>query len=341
LNGRVELKDMNTKCYRSILNKQKTIPITIFLCALFFIGCMRDADAVILKTSNQPAKLIVEEYEIVDTDTDSPIHLEFLQRITPIITEKRAQWKYLVPDRAVQEINAILSKYGYSLEHNPMLSSYTYRVFKGYTILLDGIYPWGSATENQDQSDFALLLQTNGGTSYLLQKAGVEEWQAGESTAFAPIYYQDELIYPVISSTIQVVSESGQLIYETILPSNPVMNPIQTFQSWNGHWILEKDGKLIMDGKSLNKELGFNEIFDWQVIQGEPFFFFQKEKGGSYSMMYAGQQLEQQYDEIVHYQCCEPAAFNPGGNAYMTWFYASRDGKWYYVEAGIYPELND
>ncbi|MGV8027137.1 MAG: hypothetical protein AB2L18_11315 [Anaerolineaceae bacterium] len=332
---------MNTNDYRFILKKQRLMLIAIFLCTTFLIGCVRDGEVIALKTSNQPIELVVEEYEIVDTGIDSPTHLEFLQRIPSTVTEKRAQWKYITPNRAVQDINTILAKYGYSVEHNPILSSYTYRVFKGYTILLNDIYPVSSATENRSQDDFALLVQTVDGTSYLLQKAGVKEWLPGSSISFAPIYYQDELIYPVIASTIQIISESGQMIYETSLPSNPVMNPIQTFQSWNGHWILEKEGKLIMDGESLNKELGFNEIFDWQIIRGEPFFFFQNEKDGSYSMSYAGQKLEQQYDDIAHYQCCESGAFNPNGNTYMTWFFASRNGKWYYVEVGTYPEWDN
>ncbi|RJQ41586.1 MAG: hypothetical protein C4545_06595 [Anaerolineaceae bacterium] len=332
---------MNIKSYRLTMNNQKSMRISMFLCLVFLTGCLRDTNAIILRTSNEPAELIVEEYEIVDTNTDSPTHFEFLQRITLDITEKRARWKNLAPDLAVQDINAVLTKYGYTIEHDPMLSSYTYRLFKGYTILLDAAYPLGYATENQDQRDFALMLQTYDGTTYLLQKAGLEKWQSDEGFSYAPIYYQDDLIYPVIASTIQITSESGQTIYETSLPSNPVMNPIQTFQAWNGHWILEKEGELIIDGESLNKELGFQEIFNWQIIQGEPLFFFQEEKDGPYSMMYAGQQLDHKYDSIVHYQCCEPAAFNPAGNTYMVWFYASRDGKWYYVEAGVYPELND
>jgi hypothetical protein len=80
-----------------------------------------------------------------------------------------------------------------------------------------------------------------------------------------------------------------------------------------------------MDGISLNKELGVEEIFDWQVIQGEPFFFVRENNTSAYSLVFAGQQLDHEYDEIVHYQCCEPAAFNPGGTIYMTWFFASRN----------------
>ncbi len=312
----------------------------VLLGMLLFSGCKAKNDLSSLKTSSSDKELVVEEYALVDVDADSPTHFEFMQRLTSDITEKRMQWKNLTPDLAVQDINTILSKYGYSIKHDAMLSSYTYRLLENYAILIDGVYPVGNATENKAQDDFALLVQTNDGTSYLLQKSGLQEWHPGEMTSFAPVYYQNELIYPVINSDIQIVTESGKVLYETSLPSNPVMNPIQTFQSWNGHWILEKDGEVIMDGKSLNKELSFDEIFDWQIIQGEPFFFVRENKNSSYSIVYAGQQLDQQYDDIAHYQCCEPAAFNPQGNDYMTWFYASRDGIWYYAEAGVYTELD-
>ena len=313
------------------------ISVSVFL----FSGCRTKSDLPVLSTSSNSAKLIVEEYELVNVDTDSPTHLEFMQRITSAMTEKRAAWKYLTPDHVVQDINTVLTKYGYRIEHDPVMSSYLYRLFKNYAILMDGIYPLGTVTENKDQTDFALLVQTNDGTSYILQKSGLQEWHPGEITSFAPIYHQNELIYPIISSTIQVISESGKTIYKTSLPSNPVMNPIQTFQNWNGHWILEKDGEVIMDGISLNKELGVEEIFDWQVIQGEPFFFVRENNTSAYSLVFAGQQLNHEYDEIVHYQCCEPAAFNPGGTIYMTWFFASRNGIWYYVEAGVYPEFEN
>jgi hypothetical protein len=321
--------------------KQKSFLI-LFLFGLFIAaGCSKQSNFSILESSGENSSLLVEEYELVSADVDTPTHLEFMQRLTPTITEKRMRWKNLIPNQVVQDANAILSKYGYSIKHDAMLSSYTYHLMQGYTILLDGIYPVGSATENASQDNFAFLVQSNDGISYLLQKDGVKEWQPGSSVSFAPIYFGDELIYPVISSTIQILSENGTVIYKTSLPSNPVMNPIETFEKWNGHWILEKDGEVIMDGKSLNSELGLNEIFHWQVIQGKPFFFFRESKDGPYFIQFAGQRLEQEYDEIAHYQCCEAGAFNPQGNVFMTWFFASRDGKWNYVEAGLYPNLTE
>ncbi|HAF61079.1 MAG TPA: hypothetical protein DCK95_02000 [Anaerolineaceae bacterium] len=319
------------------MNKDKSIVYFSVLLSLFLIsGCHQDTVATTLRISDDPMPLTVEENRITDTDTDSPNHWEFMERLDQAVLSKRSHWKNLPPDLAVKDINDVLERYGYSIKHNPIMSSYTYRIFKGYTILLENVYPAGNITENSDKSDFTFFLYTNDGVPYLLQEDGLKEWHL-----YAPVLYQDELIYPVIgTSSIQIVTENGDTIFKTSLPSNPVMDPIQTFQVWNEHWVLEKDGELFIDGNSLNKMLGFHEIFNWQIIQGEPFFFFRKHADGPYSMMYAGKQLEKEYDTIIHYQCCEPAFFNPDGNNFMVWFYASREGSWYYVEAGIYPDLD-
>jgi len=75
-------------------------------------------------------------------------------------------------------------------------------------------------------------------------------------------------------------------------------------------------------------------------LHGEPFYFFApaaSSPGGRIAMSYAGQEVVPYvYDEVVHYQCCEPSMFNLSGNETMVWFYGLRDGMWYYVEAGVY-----
>jgi hypothetical protein len=57
------------------------------------------------------------------------------------------------------------------------------------------------------------------------------------------IHYTSQVASEFGDSTIQIVSESGEVIYETSLPSNPVMAPIQSFQSGiiTGYW--KKKGK--------------------------------------------------------------------------------------------------
>jgi len=101
--------------------------LLLFLFGLIIAaGCSKRSDFSILESSGENPSLIVEEYELVNTDVDTPTHLEFMQRVTPTITEKRMQWKNLVPDQAGQDINTILSKYGYSIEHDA-----TYRLMQG------------------------------------------------------------------------------------------------------------------------------------------------------------------------------------------------------------------
>ncbi len=53
---------------------------------------------------------------------------------------------------------------------------------------------------------------------------------------------------------------------------------------------------------------------------------------------YNGKTYSNTYDEVIHYKCCEPAAFNISNNENMVWFYALKNGFWYYVEAGIYDK---
>jgi len=59
---------------------------------------------------------------------------------------------------------------------------------------------------------------------------------------------------------------------------------------------------------------------------------------GKIGISYAGQVLPNAYDDVIHYHCCEPAAFNPGRNDSRVWFYARRGDVWHYVEAGLCDE---
>jgi hypothetical protein len=91
-----------------------------------------------------------------------------------------------------------------------------------------------------------------------------------------------------------------------------------------------------VDGKSLNQELGYDEVFNWRTLDGQPFYFFKKDS--RIGVHYAGKDLPYEYDEVMHYNCCEPAAFNPHNLPSMVVFHGLRDGMWYYVETGVYDQ---
>jgi hypothetical protein len=116
------------------------------------------------------------------------------------------------------------------------------------------------------------------------------------------------------------------------------------------HWYMEmahvryeKDGNIIKgstlgeifrSGESLSQLFGYDETFGFQVLAGEPLFFFKK--GDQFGLNYAGQEVMLGFDEVAHHYCCGFSLYNPVHYENMVAFFASREGKRYYVEAGVF-----
>jgi hypothetical protein len=94
--------------------------------------------------------------------------------------------------------------------------------------------------------------------------------------------------------------------------------------------VLEVDGIVVIDGEIINDALGYDEIFEWHLINGKPFYFFRQ--GQMVGMSYAGQVLPWRYDDVIHgFLCCDPAVYNIQSSELGVWFYARVNGVWNYV----------
>lgn len=130
-----------------------------------------------------------------------------------------------------------------------------------------------------------------------------------------------------------------------------VISPISNFRSlWvvDEHWFLEVAhveenptdrnaafiiwGEIFQDGESLNEKHGYDEAFNFQIVDGQPFFFYRKDGQVGYS--YAGRNTSLGYTEIPHYLCCSASAFNPLPSEKMVSFYATKEDVRYFVEIG-------
>ena len=131
-------------------------------------------------------------------------------------------------------------------------------------------------------------------------------------------------------------------------------NPVKYLQglwTYDDHWVLETVslsqqnnpqsdvksawfGQIIKDGVSLNQENGYEESFGFQLLQGKSFYFFRRE--GKIGFVYDGQEVMPGYSQIPHDECCSAADLNPIHAENMLAFFAQRDGKWYYVEIGVF-----
>jgi hypothetical protein len=282
-----------------------------------------------------PQELTVEEYALVEASEDSPTHFEFMQRIPDEVFQKRAAWRGGFEERRLAGNNALVAPFGYSLNAKDGSQMHLYQLYRGDELLLDDINAFWPVSINASGSDFALVVETWNEGYRLARNGSLGDWDMGASWYIPPIFSGQHLLsiyWDSARSQVQV-RDGDETIYSfasVFLTSSPVKG----LWRWQDHWLVEIDGFLIQDGENQNERLGFEEIFGWQLLNGQPFYYFRK--GPRVGISYAGQVLPLYYDEIVHYCCCGPAAFNNAGNETMIWFYGLRDGTWYYVEIGKY-----
>ena len=113
---------------------------------------------------------------------------------------------------------------------------------------------------------------------------------------------------------------------------HPARSAIIDFYGWNGQWILEFDDRVIVSGRDVGRTLGYSKVFNYSVLANRTFFFFKK--GiifGKYGFCFNGVEYKQRYEDIVHYECCEPALLNFDLYNNKARFYAYKNGAWYYV----------
>ncbi len=89
-------------------------------------------------------------------------------------------------------------------------------------------------------------------------------------------------------------------------------------------------GELYLDGELLNEKYGYDAAFEFQILAGKPFFFF--ERDGKFGISYDWQEYELPVESIIHYTCCSGAANNPLHFENLVAFVTSQGQKLSYYE---------
>lgn len=299
-------------------------------------GPMRPEDETFwAKSGPQLEALTVEEYAVVEASADSPTHFEFSERIPDEVFQKRTAWRGGFQERRFSGNNALLETFGYSLNAIEGSEMELYELYRENKLLLDEITEFWPVSVSDSRNDFALVVGILNGGYRLVRKDVLGDWDLGASLFIPPVFSGDHLLTVRWDGELsQVQVRQGDQTIFSFASVFLTSSPVNGLWSWQNHWLLEVDGFLIQDGENLNEQLGFEEIFGWQLLNGKPFYYFRK--GPRVGISYDGQVLPVYYEDVVHYRCCEPAAFNNAGNEEMVWFYGLRDGVWNYVEIGAY-----
>ncbi len=289
----------------------------------------------VLGTPSVSARLTIDEYAVVPAAEDTPDYIDFMARIPPEVRDAHALEKYGNPETLVQTPNELLEPFGYRLQQNPMLSSYSFELYKDDALIVEGISSFHPVTVREDGSDFTLLMDLQNGDQLIAIAGTVGKRGGDEVLREAPVYAGNALIEAWYEGSGVVVTSDGEHVFST--PAEFMVDyPLKGLYAWQDHWVLEVDGEVFIDGENLNDVMDYAKIFGWHLVDGHPFYFFIDKQDGRTGVSYNGTVLEQEYDQVIHYACCEPAAFNPGFSERMVWFFALRDGMWYYVEMGVY-----
>jgi hypothetical protein len=141
------------------------------------------------------------------------------------------------------------------------------------------------------------------------------------------------------------ITQDGEEIFTTKAPG-------LTIDSFRGLWVyedhwsievirLEEDtsraltwGEIYKDGQSLNERYGYAEMFGFQLMHDKPFYFY--ERDGRIGAVYDGEEIPLGYEQVLHYGCCSEGVLNAIKYKNMVSFFALREGKWFYVEIGVF-----
>jgi hypothetical protein len=282
--------------------------------------------------------LTVDEFPIVAAAVDGPGHLEYTNRVGEEVLKRlrdRAEEGLLVRN------NATLAPFGYRLlpRHDVQWSQTFYDLYQGEGEgpMLPGLSRVWPVSVSASGSDSILAAENapNAEPQYVLvSKDGVGKWDAEASVLLPPVYVGDFLAsvtctgFPALACQVAL---DGQAVYTGTALAVGAYMPLHTFVSWDGHWALEMDDHLIVDGEDVGQVQGYDAAFGLSLIRGRPFYFFEHE--GSVHISYDGQTLPNVYDEVYHNQCCEGSIHNVAAGEDVAWFHARRDGMWYLVVA--------
>jgi hypothetical protein len=275
------------------------------------------------------------EYAIVSSSVETPNHIEFNDRLPVEVRARREKALADLPVQQLKDANTELRRFGYQLirDTDQPEGSLVYTLYHNKAILVKGISSFQPVLLNSTGSDFVMGFDLSAGGSMLLQAGGSAHYDPSLHCYTWPVYAGINLVSVETRldnpDRIYVMSGGKEVFSYAILPA-AVKNPVDGLWSWNGQWFLGVNSRWIVDGKPFNPEASLDETYGWQVLMGQPFYFFTKM--GKTGISWGGQPLPVEYDEVVHGMCCEASAFNPVSGSKFAWFYARLLGTWYYVE---------
>ncbi len=244
----------------------------------------------------------------------------------------------------------VLAPFGYLLkdQSEPAGAGY-FSIYHGDQLIAKDVMYMRPLSVNASKTEFIGMADRSDGT-YLFTRDRFENrhWLVGRD----PYAYVGNKLLSVELAFLSPGVSNVVIYLDNIPVYQTRYNSISTYEffegpwAYDGHWalvLLDATGsleqgwteldRLIQDGQDINSVKGYEQTFQFALLDGRPFYFYQK--SGKIGVSFGGQEIAKDYDEIPHYLCCMEGLLNPGNSMNMVWFFARRASDWYYVEAYI------
>lgn len=313
----------------------------------FYPMPLRPEDASFWENASPiPAGFSVKEYVLPpEAQTANPSRTGFLKFIPQDAVQEERKPGTVVFAKTWDDINEKIKPFGY--EFRAASPVYLRQLFKDGILLIDNIYntPEIGVFSTLEGERIAFIVHSlkdfNLGryadknvVRYLVQNDSITIWEDGPGHHLdperPPIVRKGEFLWMQVAEYkhVEVINSHRDVLFSFVTYFGARL-PIGHFGAWNDHWFLQIGNFVIQEGEILNEKFGFEETFDWRLINDKPFYFFRK--GQRVGISYDGQFLPIYYHDVIHGYCCSLALHNPHGDENSIRFFGRRDGIWNYV----------
>lgn len=301
-----------------------------------------------------PSGLSIEIYALGSPPSTEPLTFSPVQGTQAQILLNNQKVRDQNTTNLLDEANKALQPFGYHVETNPpsdITTANIYTVTKNSSSIFNqkvsGFLP---VSVNADGTDFMMVVDAADG-GYLISTKGVQKGGMSLGASFPPpVFLKNDVLTATEVYTDTGNGSSGNVtvnlgireIFTTAIGSPSPVTALRGLWSDGSNWTLEIArakgnadnfqvmGEIYQNGISLNLKYGYQSTFEYQLLRGKPFYFYQK--NDQIGISYDGQETPLGFDEIPHYGCCSGAELNPRHYTSLVDFFARKGQAWYFVE---------
>jgi len=308
------------------------------------------AAAVSYAQKNGPELLpTVEEHRIAEFNKAAPrMGLRYLGPEDSAARAKRWYWRKQEEPGCPRDLkgwNAVLNKAGYHLRaaDEKNFPNTWLTLMRDTRVIIDSLQRPHSIEFDSLRSSFLFVAERkksaiNQYYVYVHDRV-TAPYELGASGVVAPKFFRGS----VLTTTVIERGDSGNNRYAINLDNKTIysfsavykyIDPLRYLFVLDTSWVLEYGDRIVINGTDINDRYGYDECFTCRPLHNRLFYFFKK--NGKYYLKYGTSILPCEYDRVFYGGCCEDGGLDPMSNQHMVWFFASRNGYWYYVETGFY-----